>query len=157
MKQDHGSSHPFRLTKKTPLPVSIFLSALHQVFMALSWNHLWSCTSDSAFCRSTENVWHFFQITKSWQGLLVHWSQIKFHWVENAFWNFRLIPAVFNFWNIQEQLQRVQNDLQLVMGQLTENEMVSSGARLSLRLFQSLILGTISVFGSLFLLISVRQ
>jgi prefoldin beta subunit len=33
---------------------------------------------------------------------------------------------IANFRNIQEQLQRVQNDLQLVMGQLTENEMVSS-------------------------------
>lgn len=31
---------------------------------------------------------------------------------------------VANFRNIQEQLQRVQNDLQFVMGQLTENEMV---------------------------------
>ena len=31
---------------------------------------------------------------------------------------------VQNFRNIQEQLQRVQNDLQLVMGQMTENEMV---------------------------------
>ncbi|KAL3913757.1 MAG: hypothetical protein SGILL_006365 [Bacillariaceae sp.] len=31
---------------------------------------------------------------------------------------------VANFRNIQEQLQRVQGDLQLVMGQMTENEMV---------------------------------
>jgi prefoldin beta subunit len=31
---------------------------------------------------------------------------------------------IANFREIQEQLQRVQNDLQLVLGQMTENEMV---------------------------------
>jgi prefoldin beta subunit len=31
---------------------------------------------------------------------------------------------IANFRDIQEQLQRVQNDLQLVLGQMTENEMV---------------------------------